>query len=70
ARFECVLAEYRTAPRVTRERLHLETLERILPNVEKVILGSKGGGGVVPLLPLRGLTLPGQSSAKAERRGQ
>ncbi|MBI2163386.1 MAG: FtsH protease activity modulator HflK, partial [candidate division NC10 bacterium] len=33
ARFEAVLAEYRKAPRVTRERLHLETLERVLPTV-------------------------------------
>ena len=56
AKFNSVLAEYRKAPEVTRERLHLETLERVLPNVEKIILESKGGSNVLPLLPLKGLT--------------
>ncbi|NIO09553.1 MAG: hypothetical protein GTO40_16745, partial [Deltaproteobacteria bacterium] len=46
------------APAVTRERLHLETLERVLPEVEKVILQSEGqGGGVVPLLPLKDISI-------------
>ena len=57
ARFSSVLAEYKKAPGVTRERLHLETLERVLPEVEKVILQSGGGGGVVPLLPLKDFTI-------------
>jgi len=72
ARFEAVLAEYRKAPRVTRERLHLETLERILPNVEKIILDQKGGGSVVPLLPLKDLTILQQPATKpgSERREQ
>ncbi|MFQ5898356.1 MAG: FtsH protease activity modulator HflK [Candidatus Methylomirabilia bacterium] len=70
ARFEAVLAEYRKAPRVTRERLHLETLERVLPNVEKVITGSKGGGGVLPLIPLKEFTIRQAPAEKAGRRGQ
>lgn len=72
ARFDAVLAEYRKGPRVTRERLHLETLERVLPNVEKIVLGEKGGGNVVPLLPLKDLTIRQQPAAKPgpERRGQ
>lgn len=57
ARFNSVLAEYKKAPGVTRERLHLETMERVLPEVEKVILESEGKGGVVPLLPLREFTI-------------
>ena len=58
ARFSSVLAEYKKAPGVTRERLHLETMERVLPEVEKVILQTGGkGGGVVPLLPLKDFTI-------------
>lgn len=70
ARFDSVLAEYRKGPRVTRQRLHLEALERVLPNVEKIILDEKGGGNVVPLLPLKDLTILQQSPTKPgqERR--
>ncbi len=60
ARFDSVLTEYRKAPEVTRERMHLETIERVLPNVEKIIIDAKGAQNVVPLLPLRGMTgVPG-----------
>ena len=60
ARFNSVYTEYRKAPEVTRERLHLETMERVLPEVEKVLL-SKDGGGVVPFLPLKDLTIKTQT---------
>lgn len=56
ARFDSVLLEYRKAPEVTRERMHLETVERILPSVNKVIIDTKKGGNVVPLLPLQGMS--------------
>jgi len=56
ARFNSVLQEYRKAPEVTRERMHLETVERVLPNVDKVIIDAKGGSNVVPLLPLRDMS--------------
>jgi membrane protease subunit HflK len=52
SRFEAVLKEYEAAPRVTRERLYLETMERILGGADKIILDNKGGSGVVPYLPL------------------
>ena len=71
AKFSSVLAEYKKAPHVTRERLHLETMEQVLPNVEKFILESKGGGGVVPLLPLKSLTglqQPGTQTGQEQRR--
>lgn len=55
ARFTSVLTEYRKAPRVTRERMHLEAIERVLPNVDKIILDSQGAKNVVPLLPLKGM---------------
>jgi membrane protease subunit HflK len=42
SRFLAVLTEYNLAPEVTRKRLYIETMERILGNVDKVILDTKG----------------------------
>jgi membrane protease subunit HflK len=56
ARFTKVLDEYKKAPDVTRERLYLETMERIFNGTDKIILDSgTGGSGVVPYLPLNEL---------------
>ena len=56
SRFLSVLAEYDKAKDVTRKRLYLETLERVLKDSNKVILeGGTGGSGVVPYLPLNEL---------------
>ncbi|GAB4067081.1 FtsH protease activity modulator HflK [Ancylobacter sonchi] len=59
SRFLSVLAEYQKAPDVTRQRLYLETMERIFAGMDKVILdtqaGAAGGQGVVPYLPLGAL---------------
>ncbi len=51
ARFSAIVAEYRKAPRVTKKRLYLETMERVLPDVQKVII-EKGTTSVMPYLPL------------------
>ncbi|MDB5448634.1 MAG: hflK [Phenylobacterium sp.] len=42
ARFNQIYGEYRRAPGVTRERLYLETMERVLNRSNKVIIGGKG----------------------------
>jgi membrane protease subunit HflK len=53
SRFNKIYEEYKKAPDVTRERLYLETMERVFGGTDKVILDSSGqGGGVVPYLPL------------------
>lgn len=52
ARFLKVYEEYKKAPDVTRRRLYLETMERVLSSAEKIILDGKGSQGVVPFLPL------------------
>ncbi len=53
ARFLKVYDEYKKAPEVTRRRLYLETMERVLSGAEKIILDNKAGQqGVVPFLPL------------------
>ena len=50
ARFEQILDEYRQAPRVTRERMYLETMEKVLGNAEKLVLDNESGA--VPYLPI------------------
>ncbi|MGR3322466.1 MAG: FtsH protease activity modulator HflK [Pseudooceanicola sp.] len=56
SRFSAVLDEYEKAPEVTRKRLYLETMERVLGDVDKIILDDNAGGsGVVPYLPLNEL---------------
>jgi len=37
---------------VTRDRLHLETMEKILPDTDKVILDGALGQRLLPLMPL------------------
>jgi membrane protease subunit HflK len=49
-RFTALTVEYRKAPEVTRKRLYLETMEEILPDVEKVII--QPGTQVLPYLPI------------------
>ncbi len=38
---------------MTRQRLYLETLEKILPTVDEIYIMDKDGAGALPLLPLR-----------------
>jgi len=51
ARFVALEAEYRKAPEITRKRIYLETMEEILPTVEKVVI-EPGSAQVLPYLPL------------------
>jgi len=66
ARFTKVLDEYKKAPEVTRQRIYLETLERVLGGADKIILdsGAQGGSGVVPYLPLSELSRRGQPQSQ------
>jgi modulator of FtsH protease HflK len=71
ARFTKVLDEYKKAPQVTRERIYLETIERIFAGTDKIIIDSStsaGGQGVVPYLPLNELNKrPQQQQAGGSR---
>jgi membrane protease subunit HflK len=74
ARFLSVFAEYVKAPEVTRKRMYLETMERVLGGMNKVILdgtagGDAGSSGVVPILPLTDLGLMGNQNATAVTTG-
>ncbi|MCL6361593.1 FtsH protease activity modulator HflK [Pectobacterium polaris] len=50
ARFARVLPEYKAAPEITRERLYIETMERVLSHTRKVLVNDKGSNLMV--LPL------------------
>ena len=61
SRFSSIYAEYVKAPEVTRKRMYLETMEKVLGGMNKVILdgvSGQNGQGVLPYLPLEGLTKP------------
>ena len=62
-RFLDVRESYEKSPAVTRERLYLEMMERILPHAEKVILPSQSAGSVLPWLPLKKMQAPQEMPA-------
>ena len=53
-RFKQVYLEYKKAPDVTETRLYLETMERILPKIDKYIVENDGKGGLLNVLNLGG----------------
>ncbi|MEA3391493.1 MAG: FtsH protease activity modulator HflK [Candidatus Marinimicrobia bacterium] len=52
ARFVAVLKEYEKAPEITRQRIYLETMSKVLPVMEKKFIIDETGSGVLPLLNL------------------
>ena len=63
-RFSAIYDEYRRAPQVTRQRLYLETMQRILPRVGRKLYVDSDTPGVLPLLSLDG-SAPRQATATA-----
>jgi len=51
-RFLAVLKEYTKAKDVTRKRLYLETMERILPGIRKFVIDPEVSGNLLQFLPL------------------
>ena len=74
ARFNQVYDQYRRAPDVIRERIFLETMERVLSGTDKIIIdqSTQQGGGVVPYLPLSELQRrpPPSSSGSGQQAPQ
>jgi len=54
-RFEAIYEEYRKAPQVTKRRLYLETLSRVLQQAGNKVVVDPQLKGVLPLLPIDGL---------------
>jgi len=65
-RFSKLLAEYERAPGVTRERLYIETIERVLKSSRKVFLDTKGDGSNLVYLPIDKLLEQGRRVQRAE----
>ena len=59
-KFTTILKEYRKAKSITQKRLYLETMERVLPNIEKIIVPDKNSGNMLNLLNLN----PGKGGQK------
>ena len=55
SRFLSIYNEYAKAKKVTQERMYLETMEKVLADINKIIIDKNSGSGVVPYLPLQEL---------------
>ncbi len=55
SRFVSIYNEYAKAKQVTQERMFLETMEKVLADINKIIIDKNSGSGVVPYLPLQEL---------------
>ena len=55
ARFNSLYEAYRRAPEVTRRRMYLETMQKVLPRLGGKLLLDENADGVMPLLPLDAL---------------
>jgi membrane protease subunit HflK len=72
ARFRAIQEAYRRAPDVTRRRLYLETMERVIPATGGRLFLDPAARGIVPLLPLdalRGLGQPRPAAQPAAATG-
>ena len=59
-KFTTILKEYRKAKNITRKRLYLETMEKVLPGIEKIVVPDKDSGNILNLLNLN----PGKGGQK------
>jgi membrane protease subunit HflK len=64
ARYNQIYAQYKNAPGVTRERIYLETMERLLGGMSKTILDTAGSSPAVPYIALDPLQQKPAGAAK------
>jgi membrane protease subunit HflK len=55
SRFNAIYESYLSGQDVTKQRMYIETMEDVLKNAQKIIIGDQGNQGVVPYLPLNEL---------------
>ncbi|WP_260513197.1 FtsH protease activity modulator HflK [Serratia fonticola] len=68
ARFAKLLPEYKAAPEITRERLYIETMERVLSHTRKVLVADNKGNNNLMVLPLdQMLRGAGKSAAEGSK---
>ncbi len=63
SRFSAVLTEYEKAPAVTRERIYLDVMQRILQNTTKIVVDQKGGQNLLYLPLDKIMEMSGSSQA-------
>lgn len=68
AAFDAVYAQYRLAPEVTRKRMYLETMERVLAKVEKTIVDAPSVNTYLPLPEVRRRAAAAPADAPAPAR--
>ncbi|MCL4112220.1 UNVERIFIED_CONTAM: hypothetical protein GTU68_016512 [Idotea baltica] len=56
AKFNALFTEYQKAPEVTKRRLYLETMQKVMPQLGKKVIIDEAASGVLPLLNLNGQT--------------
>lgn len=59
-KFKDIYFQYANAKDVTKRRMYIEAMEKILSNINKVIVSDKTARSVVPYLPLKQLTTEGK----------
>ena len=62
ARFNALYAEFEKFPEITRQRLYLERMQEVLPQLKRKIVVDEGAAGVLPLLHLDERSLPAPAS--------
>jgi len=66
SRFDAVLAEYQDAPQVTRKRLYMDTMERVLGDTGKVVVDRKGEGDNLIYMPLERMLRQGDKGSDSD----
>lgn len=67
ARFTSLLGEYQKAPQITRTRLHLEAMQRVLAAVdEKTLIDGRVAGNALPLLSLGAANRPARATTRPQ----
>ncbi|HKW86442.1 MAG TPA: FtsH protease activity modulator HflK [Nitrospiraceae bacterium] len=67
-RFLKTLEQYNQAKDIISKRIYIETMEEVLPGVEKIIIDSKATDRLLPYLPLDRLRTPPKTTAAAEEK--
>ena len=66
-RFTQILTEYQKAPEITRKRLYIETMQKVLGDANKVVIDQKSGGNNIMYLPLDQIIKNSQSSGSSSQ---
>jgi membrane protease subunit HflK len=67
-RFLKTLKEYSQAKDIITKRLYIETMEEVLPGIDKVIIDGKAGDRLLPFLPLDRLQKPVAAATPDEKK--